>query len=74
MSLMTWTIKTGRHVREDIKIESREYWVDMYVSNGDSYITTTMCIGLKADQARDLGNMLLHAANYCEQISEKKSK
>lgn len=74
MSSLTWNISTGRHVREDIKVESREYWVDMYVTKGDSDITTTMRIGLKADQARELGNILLHAANYCEILSEKKNK
>ena len=69
MSTAIWIIETGRY-GEKFEVSSNEYWINLETSVENSVMRTVIKSGLKPDQARELAQALIAAANRTEKLKE----
>ena len=67
MSTAIWIIETGRY-GEKFEVASNEYWINLETSVENSVMRTVIKSGLKPDQARELAQALVSAANRTEKM------
>lgn len=70
MSTAIWIIETGRY-GEKFEVSSSEYWIDLETTVENSIMRTVIKSGLKPDQARELANALVSAADRTERLKGK---
>jgi DNA polymerase III delta prime subunit len=69
MSTAIWIIETGRY-GEKFEIGSDECWINLETTVESSTMRTTIKSRLKPNQARELADALISAANRTEKLSE----
>lgn len=68
MSTAIWIIETGRY-GEKFEVSSSEYWINLETSVENGVMRTVIKSGLKPDQARELAQALVAAANRTEKLT-----
>lgn len=68
MSTAIWIIETGRY-GEKFEVSSSEYWINLETSVESNVMRTVIKSGLKPDQARELAQALVAAANRTEKLT-----
>ena len=70
MSTAIWIIETGRY-GEKFEISSSECWINLEVVVENHIMRTAIKSNLKPDQARELADALISAADRTERLKGK---